>query len=293
MKRIIYTVSVAVLLVMHASTLCGQSLSADLNEAFYRNSYRLAERYFHKWLKQSRPADLDTVNDTIRHAYTLFGAYFSPEELHRLGGDAAQSLLYSQGRYLLINNRISLYMKDTVYYSPEYIAEQKQKYSNRLTLSASASTDQLPEKIKFASSFGYPEFGYMNAKIIDSLIEFRPHVTLKGKKVLYLTTEYLRALNLFLGANSNNLVRGEFKQTLGDIDITKRLQFINRYIPVKQGRLVDFHFNTYPAPYAITFDNGFAHARVDYIIGERLGFAVFKRTDKGWELLISSITGSI
>lgn len=286
----LYIVALCMLL---PASIAGQSLSAELNEAYYRNSYRQTEQYFHKWLKKSKPANMDTVNDTMRHTYKLFDIYFSPKELHKIGGNAAKAILDSYGKYLLISNRISLYMKDTVYYTPEYIADLKRKYIERQVIASANSEVDKPAKVTFATHFGYPEYGYMNAEIIDSMVEFRPKVKIHGKKVLYLTPEYQRALNLFLGADPNNLARGNFKQRLGDNDINKRLEYINRYIPVRPGRLVDFHINTYPAPYAITFDKGFMHARVDYVIGEQIGFAVFKRTADGWELLLSSITGSI
>ena len=65
---------VALCLLLPAS-LIGQSLSAELNEAYYRNSYRQTEQYFHKWLKKSKPANMDTVNDTMRHTYKLFDIY--------------------------------------------------------------------------------------------------------------------------------------------------------------------------------------------------------------------------
>lgn len=293
MDKLLKIFSTALCLLVLSANSIGQSLSNDLNEAYYRNSYKQTEQFFHKWLKKSKPVNLDTVGETMKHAYRLFDIYFSPKELHKIGGNAAQSIVNSQGKYLLISNCISLYMKDTVYYSPEYITELKRKYLEKLESTKSNSTGKETANIKFATHFGYPAIGFMHADIIDSLVEFRPKVKIHGKNVLYLTPEYQRAINLFLGADPNNLARGNFKQTLSEYDINKRLDYINRYLPVKPGRVVDFHINTYPSPYAITFDRGFLHARVDYVIGEQLGFAIFKRTNDGWELLLSSITGTI
>ncbi len=286
----IYYLAAAVMILIPLK-LSGQ-LSTELNEAYYRNSYQQADHFFRKWGKLSKPADTDKLNDTLRFAYELFEDYYILLEQKKSGSNPLNPH-HPKSKYLLVEPHLNIYMKDTVYYSQEYISELKRKYEDQLILSANLSSMPVPEKPQYAPHFGYETYGYMNARLVDSVTEFRPSVTIKGHQLLYLTPDYLRALNLFLGAEGNNLANGNFKQTLLENDINKRLVFLNRYISVSQGRIINFHINSYPAPYAITFEPDFQHARIDYVMGEQIGFAVFQRKDRDWIFILSSITGSL
>lgn len=275
-----------------SSYLSAQTLTTELNEAYYRRSHKEANRFFNQWEKQSKPTDKDKLNNTQRLAIELFDDYYTALE-HKKNQSQASSVSQPTHKYLLIEPQINIYMKDTVYYSPEYISELKRQYEDRQRLSTDSSSDPVLVKPSYAPHFGYDMFGHNNAKLVDSAASFRPLLSVKNKKLLYLTPDYQRAINLYLGADATLLARGTFKQTLPETDVARRLAFITKHIPIQQGHLVDFHICNYPAPYSVIFDVQFEHARIDYMSGEQFGFAIFKCVDRRWILLFSSINGTI
>jgi hypothetical protein len=139
------------------------------------------------------------------------------------------------------------------------------------------------------------DFDYesLSVAIFDTIFDFRPAISFNnGVKTLYLTENYVYALNNFLGDEYNPVGTGGIMNpaTAGG-DSYEKQQFLNNYLKIIYGHWGGYwHLETHPEVYRISFDYNMENAIVYFRLVYEGGKANLTRQDGEWKLVSSRIT---
>jgi hypothetical protein len=142
----------------------------------------------------------------------------------------------------------------------------------------------------------YYDFNFDNADIseADSIVDFRPDVSFRNVKTLYLTKNYELALNTFLGSDFCQTVSLEVNAPFVPVEESyNRMQFLNQelsILPSRSGSI--WHIETHPYISTIHFDEKSEKAFVNFRLGYMFGEALMEKKNGAWEIS-SSIINSI
>ena len=229
-------------------------LSEKLRVAYKMHSDDSLRRFFSDWnqLVPSNTKQFIEQNDTIQAVFDVFRACYKPLDLLKLGDWEWGNKLNSGARYVVVQNKIGYGVV----------------------------------RVDSLFDIAWPRIP------LDSVVNFRPPVDLDAGKVLFLTAEYIKALNGFLGSESTEL---------GDPDIMspsraageseKRYDFIRPYIPILHGHWGGYwHLATHPSIGEILFNRTLTEARVAFRVGYQGGSAKMVRGADGWKIKESRST---
>jgi hypothetical protein len=187
-----------------------KQISDELELAFKRNQQDSLSQIFIDWNKNVKPNSDSFIyqNDTISAVFGVFKEFYKPLDLLKLGDWEWGNDLNSNSKYVVVQNKI--------FYT--ILADNK-------------IDDQESAKLKF-----------------DSIINFRPPINMENEKVLYLTKEYAKSINIFLGTESTKLGEGGImnpSRPAGESE--KRYLFLRHYIPILHGHWGGYwHISTHP-----------------------------------------------
>jgi hypothetical protein len=119
----------------------------------------------------------------------------------------------------------------------------------------------------------------------DSIINFRPPIDFKKDKVLYLTKEYLKSINKFLGSQSTKFGEGGImnpSQPKGESE--KRYEYLRPFIPIKHGHWGGWYIATDPIIWKIYLNNTLTKAKINFKVGYEGGEAILEKIDKKWTI---------
>ena len=126
----------------------------------------------------------------------------------------------------------------------------------------------------------------------DSICDFRPPLNLAKDKILYLTPEYKKSINMFLGTESTQMgENGIMTPSLPQGESEKRYAFLRPNIPILHGHWGNYwHLATHPEISHIVIDKNTVAAKVLFRVGYQGGEAILKKKSKGWTIEESRAT---
>ena len=126
----------------------------------------------------------------------------------------------------------------------------------------------------------------------ESISDFRPPVDMNPNKVLYLTEEYKKALNIFLGSESTELGEGGIMNpSRPQEESQKRYEFLRTYIPILHGHWGGYwHIETHPEISRIFINKKLNKAKISFRVGYQGGDAILSKTGNNWRIESSMAT---
>lgn len=212
------------------------------------------KQIFVDWNKTIEPNSDDFVhqNDTIKTVFDVYKEFYNPLDLLKLGDWERGNDLNAKCKYILIQNKI--------FYS-------------------------------ILPTDNFADFDLQKSKI-DSIENFRPQINLDRNKVLYLTDEYAKSINNFLGAESTKLGDGNImnpSRPKGESE--KRYEILRPYIPILHGHWGGYwHLETHPAISVIIFNKTLTKAKIDFRVGYQGGAAILEKRGENWIIKESKAT---
>lgn len=238
----------------YESAYSAEVLNDNLETAFKQNSADALRSFFIKWNEQVKPntAEFIEQNDTIEAVFSIYKEFYKPLDLLKLGSWEWGNKLNSNCKYVVVQNKI--------FYS--VIPSDNIEDSDGQTLYR------------------------------DSLINFRPPLNLDSKKVLYLTVEYDKSLNKFLGRKSTEIGTPNIMNPSRPVgESKKRYEMIRPFIPVLHGHWGGYwHSETHPDVSNIVLNNSLTKARVNFRVGYEGGEATLEKKGKEWIIKKSEAT---
>jgi hypothetical protein len=232
-------------------------LVRELENAFTLHSPRRMERFLRNWHRRFRQNEttLGAQNDTLRAVYDLFAVVFNPNLLRRPTG--AQS--DSPYRYAVIQQEILFYTFNDTYFDRNFTSSTSRYHTLRL-----------------------PDGRY-------SIIEnFRPQIKNPEIKSLYLSDDYRKAFDLFLGTYDFSETLNEGGSLMNRVRFSpesrERWFFLQDFLYIQAGHWGGYWL--YETPPWIGFillnkslDKAVVELRANYSGVEIL----FHKTASGWE----------
>lgn len=229
-------------------------LNDQLEASFKQSSSDALGQIFKRWNEtiQPNPKSFIEQNDTIKAIFDAYREFYKPLDLLKLGDWEWGNELNSKSKYVVVQNNISY-------------------------------------AVMPADSIDNFDWGTLKKEAIDN---FRPPVTIAPEKVLYLTTEYDKALNQFLGTESTKV--GEpnvMNPSLPAGESEKRYEMIRPFIPVLHGHWGGYwHLETHPIVNTILFNKNLTTAKFYFRVGYQGGEATLIKSANRWTIKESNAT---
>ena len=226
-----------------------------LNRAYLDSSNSDLEDFFKGWELQSYPNSkkiLKEFPEVIRFAYEIFGDFYDPKDLKRIG-------------------------------KPEWGVDQ---FKNVGYLVVQGDLD-----VSIASKLSTDSFSRNQSSILDFTInEFRPSI--KGSTpTLFLTEDYQKVLNRFLGDESVPLGHdGIMNPARAKGESEKRQKFLNNKLKIYHGHWGGWRLITDPTVTQIAFNKSLTKAVVHFSLVYEGGHAIYKHKKGKWVLVESKLT---
>lgn len=127
---------------------------------------------------------------------------------------------------------------------------------------------------------------------LDSIVNFRPIVSLEAGKVLYLTSEYRTAINKFLGSDYLPLgTGGVMNPAMPTGESQKRAEALSKYITILHGHWGNYwYLETHPEISQIVLNKSLNRAKVFYRVGYMGGETSLIKQGKQWLMTESKST---
>lgn len=273
-----------------------QSQSDLLEKAYKKKSVEMLTRFFDNWADEIKPNENAIVNDTILEAYRVFKEFYHPTKLSLLGGSEWGDSIYKNSRYFITQAQLKkIFFVDKIYSEDEAdsvaIAKIKEIHKNDSLLQSRLIERRQNGHLSYLTLESYgPASEYFKEKtpsLVDSIIEFYPHIDNNHQKVVYLTKDYLQLLNNFLGNSHSELGKGSIMNpAYSKGESKKRKDFLDKLVTIFYGHWGGYwQLYTYPVAYSITFDRSMKYAKVDYQIVYEGGEAVLEKKDNHWKII--------
>lgn len=229
-------------------------LNDKLEFAFKQGSLDSIGQIFLQWNVKIEPNTKEFIeqNDTIKAVYDVYKEFYKPLDLLKLGDWEGGNELNSECKYVVIQNAMFYAVMD---------------------------------------SNSFNNFNWRSSRK-DSICNFRPPLNIDSKKVLYLTTEYDKTLNQFLGTKSTKFGEPNIMNTSRPTgDSEKRYEIIRPFIPILHGHWGGYwHLETHPDVAYILFNKDLTVARIDFRVGYQGGEATLIKGINGWTIAKSEAT---
>jgi hypothetical protein len=279
-----------------------QQVRSQLDAAYREGSSAKLEQFLRTWQQVSVPvtaAQLAALTPYQQQAYAVFTAFYKPHQVDSLGGSEWGNNLYSQARFLLVQNTLKIKQTDKLYYSDTEI----DSIIARPYRTKTGSNQQVPPWIQRVKgklpditrrNYGvlgesFFQDGEQQAPLlVDSLLDFRPVIKVPGKHSIYLTPELAATLTAFLGPQYTQLGnRGTMQPVRASKEGQKRQAFLERQLKIWYGHWGGYwQLSSYPLVTAVTFDQDLTYARVSFRMVYEGGEAILKRTNKQWAIVL-------
>ena len=290
-----------------------------LKEAYSRNSEYDLYRFFDNWSKEVPSNETEAPDKWVAEAHKVFVAFYQPLLCGENGFQNKERQLYKDNPYFIVQNTLrSIYVADTIPYKTDeligyytshidkiisdesyrrkYIKDEKyNSYVKKYYGSADSLRTSKILWIQRQLERGYllPEFDfkkeYQLMKIltikVDSNITFRPPVHFPDRKIVYLTDEYKKLLEDFLGVEyfeflGNRILRCERLE-----QSEPKIQFVSNAAKVSSHTFY-WELITYPYAYTIVLDRGMRRAVVDFRFDHWGGYVFLEKQNGEWKIVI-------
>ena len=290
-----------------------------LKEAYNRNSEYDLYRFFDNWSKEVPSNETEAPDKWVAEAHKVFVAFYQPLLCGENVFQSEERQLYKDNPYFIVQNTLKgIYVADTIPYKTDeligyytshidkiisdesyrrkYIKDEK--YDSKIKYYGSADSLRTSEILWIQRQLerGYllPEFDfekqeYQLMKIltikVDSNITFRPPVHFPDRKIVYLTDEYKKLLEDFLGVEyfeflGNRILRCERLE-----QSEPKIQFVSNAAKVSSHTFY-WELITYPYAYTIVLDRGMRRAVVDFRFDHWGGYVFLEKQNGEWKIVI-------
>jgi hypothetical protein len=231
-----------------------QELNSKFEVAFRQPSADSIGQVFTDWNQkiQSNTNEFINQNDTVKAVFQVYKEFYKPLDLLKLGNWEWGNKLNSNSKYVVVQN--------SIYFA--VIAEND-----------------------------FDDYNWRKSGR-DSIDNFRPPVHTDKTKVLYLTEEYEKSLNQFLGNESTEVGSPDIMSPSRAAGTSEqRYEMIGPFIPVLHGHWGGYwHLATHPDVEIILFNQALTKARVIFRVGYQGGEATLIKTGSRWTIENSKAT---
>jgi len=235
-----------------------EELYEKLETAYQESSTDNLEKFFTNWNVSFSSNTVDFIKQSkITEAiFEIYKKFYNPLNLTQLGDWEWGNGLNSNSKYIAVQNKI-------------VFAGLKKEFFDIYFYQG------IYETIKY-----------------DTICDFRPPLNLGKDKVLYLTPNYEKTLNMFLGVESTEMgENGIMTPSMPKGDSEKRYSSIRPYIPILHGHWGGYwHLATHPEISRIFVDTNSGAAKVFFRVGYQGGEALLKKKSSGWTIVESKAT---
>ena len=289
-----------------------------LNEAYSRNSEADLYRFFDNWSKEVPSNETEAPDKWVAEAHKVFVAFYQPLLCGENGFQNKKGqIYYKDNPYFIVQNLLrSIYVADTIPYKNDELIEYYISHIDKIIGDESYRRKFIKDEayiflVKFYGGsdslrIGKIDYlqrqlerGYLNpvfdfkkqenemVKIlttkVDSNITFRPPVHFSGRKVVYLTDEYKKLLEDFLGVDycdflGNRILKCERLEQSGP-----KMQFVCNAAKVSSN-IFCWELITYPQASSIVFDRSMRRAMVYFRFEYHGGHVILEKQNGEWNI---------
>lgn len=278
-----------------------QSQATLLKKAYKKHSTSLLYQFFDNWSKDVSSNENEAKNKWVAEAHKVFATFYQPLQLDKIGCRSEDQGLYDNVPYFIVQGTLSeIYMADTIPISPD---ELEAYYANRINqmFPEESTRKQYLDWLRIEKERGElsPEFDFdtqgqraIPTTKMDSNISFRPPVHFPNKKIVYLTTEYKRLLDGFLGNKHVGMGKeGIMQVAYSKGESRKRMDFISNAVKIFYGHWGGYwQYETYPKASSIVFDSQMQRAVVYFRFIYEGGEIILEKQDGEWTIVSGKFT---
>jgi hypothetical protein len=266
----------------------------QLDIAYKTNSKELLKEFFLKWendIKSLSKEEEYMLNDTLKQVYNAYIEFYKPNRIRKLGGSEFGDKIYKNVKYYVVQNRLKIFFTDKIYYSkkeveeyiPLRITQSKLPDSVKQNL-LKRNNGKLSERV--IERYNPNNIRIENLKFIkrDSILNFRPKINIRSRKIVFLNNKYEKEISLFLSDSTDTKISTKDEKE-------NRKKFIENYVKIYEGHWGGYwQLTTYPEAYSIIFDNKMNYAKIYYRMIYQGGEAILKNENGKWKLIESKLT---
>ena len=281
----------------------GQSQATLLKKAYKKHSVSLLYQFFNNWSNDVSSNENEAKNKWVSEAHKVYTAFYQPLQLDKIGCRSEDQNLYNNSPYFIVQGTLNdVYVADAI---PLSIDELDAYYTNRIN--QMFSEDSIRKKhlsmLQWEKERGElsPEFDMNSSNLywyeiptirVDSAISFRPPISIPNKKIVYLTSEYKRLLDGFLGNRHVGLGKESIMQVAYPKGKSrKRMEFINNAARIFYGHWGGYwQYETYPTASSIVFDSQMQRAVVYFRFVYEGGEVIMEKQKGEWTIVSGKLT---
>lgn len=265
-----------------------------LEEAYKKKSEKKLEDFLDHWRKDILPIsdkEYQALLTTEKAVYDVFYAFYNPIDLQRIGSSEWGDTIYQNTKYIIIQHNLQYRVQNKVFYTED---EKIIIYKKLLKKEGQDGIDSLNlQKIPaFAEERLMKELLDKDIISTDTITNFRPNISFRGKEVVYLSPSYNIELTTFLGTRiKKNKEALNYLYYLSDKEVAKRQCFLEKKIKIWRGHWGAYwQLLTYPQVYTIVFDKEMNYAKLFFRLVYEGGEAYLKKENGRWNLISSKLT---
>ncbi len=278
--------------------------AALLEEAYQKQSKEQLYEFFDHWSEDISSNESKTSNRWVAEAHKIFAAFYQPLQLEKIGcGGNELGVSYQEYPYFIVQSKLSrIYKADTLPFKPD---EMEAYYTDRINKTYPDDSTRkswinyLKRELEIGRmSLSFDEGWLFNTwekiptEVMDANIDFQPSVSFPGKKVVYLTDDYKKLLDNFLGNQHVDLGTGSIMQTAYAKDESrKRMDFIQQAAQIFYGHWGGYwQYETYPEAYRIIIDANMQRAIVYFRFVYEGGEVFLEKQNGEWTVVSGRLT---
>lgn len=280
-----------VILLLSINYTYSQSQAELLEKAYQENSTELLKEFFCNWHQEVPPfsdAELLKQNDTIQQITKAFIAFFQPQNTiyqpHPL--DTASSPQWTSDIYKYVE-----FMILPEYIGLSFVTLPDTLYSEQEITKYLIQTKRTPHRTDTIET--EDEEGAFHSLVIKYKMDrFYPAICFDNKIPLFLTREYEKTIDIFLG-NPPEFSGWYEVPVRSQQCIEKREEFLENYVKIFRGHWGGWTKCSNPQAMWITFDKNMKYAMIDYDFyfesGYQMCTAFLKKEEDIWTFISAEI----
>lgn len=295
-------VSLLCILMVLCTSILGQDRSQAilLKKAYKLNSTSLLYQFFDNWSNAVTSNENEAKSKWVEEAHKVYAAFYQPLQLDRIGCRSEDQNLYENIPYFIVQGRLdAIYLADIIPLNSDELEAYYMNRNNQMNLDEDTRKKNIDE-IRIQKEIGELilefEMDFHGLSIpttkVDSTISFRPPVNIPNKKIVYLTTEYKRLLDHFLGNRHVGFAKKSIMQVAySKGESRKRMDFFNSAARIFYGHWGGYwQYETYPQAASIVFDSQMQRAVVFFRFVYEGGEVILEKQNGVWTIVSGKLT---
>ena len=276
-----------------------------LEDAYQKHNKTKLYDFFNHWAEDVSSNERDTttnewLNEWVAEAHKVFAAFYQPLQLEKIG---CRPLQYQKYPYFIVQNSLyKISVADTLPFKPDeleayYTDRIRETYSNDSTRQKALKYLQREinlgrMSLVFNDDRFYEPWGKIKTTEIVRNIIFRPQVSFPNKRIVYLTDEYMKMLDDFLGDQHVDLGTENIMQVAYAKDESRqRMEFLMKAAKIFYGHWGGYwQYETYPKASSIIFDREMQRAIVFFRCVYEGGEVYLEKKDGEWTIYSGRLT---